>query len=258
LWQCNIIVGKPWVMHDDRFGIAEQHFIKLRQLRFNHFFKVSAGHLFLSLCIACKSHQPCMSLTTAPRVPTMSVWGVTVMVGQPSLTTAFWKNWVVVAWELSTKQRPPPSPPQHLYDSRDWWAEWPAGLAQTTQGPRTAEHSDGMDEGDRANRFLARELDLGQKSRDRALLTSADAALKRISEGTFGQCLNCEQEINPKRLEANPLGRYCISCQELIDGTRCNRGDRYLIGGLRPATFGFLLSRRQYHLVMAGARPRGQ
>jgi RNA polymerase-binding transcription factor DksA len=50
-----------------------------------------------------------------------------------------------------------------------------------------------MDEGDRANRFLARELDLGQKSRDRALLTSADAALKRISEGTFGQCLNGEQ-----------------------------------------------------------------
>jgi RNA polymerase-binding transcription factor DksA len=115
-----------------------------------------------------------------------------------------------------------------------------------------------MDEGDRANTSLARELDLGQKSRDRALLTSVDAALKRISEGTFGQCLNCEQEINAKRLEAIPWVRYCVTCQELIDGARCNRGDRYLIGGLRPATFGFLLSRRQYHLVMTRARPRGQ
>jgi hypothetical protein len=57
----------------DRFGIAEQHFIKLRQLRFNHFFKVGAGHLFLALCIACKSRHPSISLTTAPRVPTMSV-----------------------------------------------------------------------------------------------------------------------------------------------------------------------------------------
>jgi Prokaryotic dksA/traR C4-type zinc finger len=85
-----------------------------------------------------------------------------------------------------------------------------------------------------------------------------DAALKRISEGTFGQCLNCEQEINAKRLEAIPWVRYCVTCQELIDGARCNRGDRYLIGGLRLATFGFLLSRRQYHLVMTRARPRGQ
>jgi RNA polymerase-binding transcription factor DksA len=79
-------------------------------------------------------------------------------------------------------------------------------LGQTTQGPRTAEHNYRMDEGDRANMFLARELDLGQRSPDRALLTSVDATLKRISEGTFGQCLNCEQEINAKRLEAIPLG----------------------------------------------------
>jgi RNA polymerase-binding transcription factor DksA len=49
------------------------------------------------------------------------------------------------------------------------------------------------DEGDRANNALARELDLNQKSRDRALLTSMEAALTRIHEGTFGQCLNCEQ-----------------------------------------------------------------
>jgi hypothetical protein len=38
---------------------------------------------------------------------------------------------------------------------------------------------------------LTRETDLAQKSRDRVLLNSVDAALKRISEGTFGQCLNC-------------------------------------------------------------------
>ena len=65
---------------------------------------------------------------------------------------------------------------------------------------------------------LAREIDLAQKSRDRVLLNSVDAALKRISEGTFGQCLNCEQEINAKRLEAIPWVRHCNTCQELIDG----------------------------------------
>jgi DnaK suppressor protein len=69
------------------------------------------------------------------------------------------------------------------------------GLAQTQQESRTAQHDYGKDEGDRANTSLARELDLGQKSRERALLTSVDAALKRINEGTFGECLNCGQEI---------------------------------------------------------------
>jgi hypothetical protein len=42
-------------------------------LRFHHFFKVSAGHLCLSLRSACKSRHPNISLTTAPRVPSMSV-----------------------------------------------------------------------------------------------------------------------------------------------------------------------------------------
>ena len=94
------------------------------------------------------------------------------------------------------------------------------GLAQTHRESPAAQHDYGKDEGDRANTSLARELDLGQKSRERALLTSVDAALKRINEGTFGECLNCGQEINSKRLEAIPWVRYCITCQELIDGTK--------------------------------------
>jgi DnaK suppressor protein len=93
------------------------------------------------------------------------------------------------------------------------------GVAQTQQNLRTAQTDYGKDEGDRANTSLAREIDLAQKSRDRALLASVDAALKRISLGTFGDCLNCGQEINTKRLEAIPWVRYCITCQELIDST---------------------------------------
>jgi DnaK suppressor protein len=93
------------------------------------------------------------------------------------------------------------------------------GLARTQREARTPQHDYGKDEGDRANTALAREIDLGQRSRDRALLSAVDAALKRISGSTFGECLNCGQEINVKRLEAIPWVRYCITCQELIDGT---------------------------------------
>jgi DnaK suppressor protein len=105
------------------------------------------------------------------------------------------------------------------------------GLAQTHKELRTAQHEYGKDEGDRANTSLARELDLGQKSRDRALLSAVDAALKRISAGTFGQCLNCEQEINAKRLEAIPWVRYCITCQELIDSAKWKAGKVVSWGG---------------------------
>jgi len=59
------------------------------------------------------------------------------------------------------------------------------GLAQIQQEARTMQHDYGKDEGDRANTSFAHELDLGQKSRDRALLTAVDAALQRITEGTF-------------------------------------------------------------------------
>ena len=96
--------------------------------------------------------------------------------------------------------------------------ELQSGVAQTEQNLRGAQNDYGKDEGDRANTSLAREIDLEKKSRDRALLASVDAALKRISEGTFGYCLNCGQEIGPKRLEAIPWVRHCITCQELIDG----------------------------------------
>src|SRR2546429_7738979 len=97
--------------------------------------------------------------------------------------------------------------------------ELQSGVTQAQQSLRAAQTDHGKDEGDRANTSLAREIDLAQKSRDRALLASVDAALKRINEGTFGNCLNCGQEINAKRLEALPWVRYCITCQELIDGS---------------------------------------
>ncbi len=92
-------------------------------------------------------------------------------------------------------------------------------VAKTQKEMLTVQHDYGKDDGDRANTSLERELHLGQKSRDRALLSAVDAARKRISDGAFGECLNCGQEINTKRLEALPWVTYCITCQELIDGT---------------------------------------
>ncbi len=41
-----------------------------------------------------------------------------------------------------------------------------------------------------------------------------DAALRRLEEGTFGQCEDCDRPIALKRLEAIPWASRCIPCQE--------------------------------------------
>src|SRR6266849_6737178 len=48
-------------------------------------------------------------------------------------------------------------------------------------------------------------------------LRNAHAALRRIEEGSFGICQECDQGIHPKRLAAVPWATYCIRCQEAID-----------------------------------------
>lgn len=37
-------------------------------------------------------------------------------------------------------------------------------------------------------------------------------ALKRISQGTYGICIQCGADIDPKRLRALPTATRCISC----------------------------------------------
>jgi DnaK suppressor protein len=39
-----------------------------------------------------------------------------------------------------------------------------------------------------------------------------EAAIKRISEGTYGTCVKCGEPIDPRRLKALPTAVACISC----------------------------------------------
>jgi DnaK suppressor protein len=43
------------------------------------------------------------------------------------------------------------------------------------------------------------------------------AAIRRIEEGSFGICQECEEGIYPKRLAAVPWAAFCIQCQEAVD-----------------------------------------
>ncbi len=54
---------------------------------------------------------------------------------------------------------------------------------------------------------------LALKQTDSKLLRAIEEAIHRIENGTYGICLECENEIAPARLEAVPWTRVCIDCK---------------------------------------------
>ena len=65
----------------------------------------------------------------------------------------------------------------------------------------------------------AQERDFAMEALDRESLRSREirAALDRIDNGSFGICLNCEEEISARRLAAVPWAALCIICQEVAE-----------------------------------------
>ena len=45
-------------------------------------------------------------------------------------------------------------------------------------------------------------------------LADINRALDKIKNGTYGQCENCEGEMDIKRLEAMPEARTCLDCEK--------------------------------------------
>jgi DnaK suppressor protein len=62
-----------------------------------------------------------------------------------------------------------------------------------------------------------RDLAIRNVDRESALLRQVKAALRRIHDGSFGSCFDCESAIGPKRLVAVPWATRCIQCQEAAD-----------------------------------------
>ena len=50
--------------------------------------------------------------------------------------------------------------------------------------------------------------------RRRMHILAINTAVARIETGDYGYCYDCGETINPKRLEADPATRLCISCAE--------------------------------------------
>jgi DnaK suppressor protein len=90
-------------------------------------------------------------------------------------------------------------------------------VSRTAQDGREADIETAQDVADRAANSYTKEFLFSQSSNERQILQMVEGALLRIREGSFGECIACGEEINPKRLEAVPWTRHCIACQEKVE-----------------------------------------
>jgi DnaK suppressor protein len=106
-----------------------------------------------------------------------------------------------------------------------------ARVLRKRDGIAVEKSADQMDEIQYASE---RDLAIRNVDRDSTVLRQVKAALRRIQDGSFGTCIECESAISPRRLAAVPWAQRCIQCQEAAD--RYGRENRESAGNtLAPA-----------------------
>jgi RNA polymerase-binding transcription factor len=80
------------------------------------------------------------------------------------------------------------------------------------------------DEGDLSQQHHEEWIFLNRNTIDMRHLREINDALHRIETEQYGICLECDEPISQKRLDAVPWAKYCVTCQESI-ATRIASGD---------------------------------
>ena len=73
---------------------------------------------------------------------------------------------------------------------------------------------DRFDEVDQASSEYMQAFSFRLRGREQHLMNKIALALRKIDEGSFGICEECEEPISVKRLRARPEAPLCISCKE--------------------------------------------
>jgi DnaK suppressor protein len=99
-----------------------------------------------------------------------------------------------------------------------------AGGLRNREGIAIEKTADALDEVQLAGE---RELAIRNLDRESNMLRSVRGALGRMTDGSYGTCLHCEEEISQKRLNAVPWTAYCIKCQEAADRHEFETADSF-------------------------------
>ncbi|MGH9451745.1 MAG: TraR/DksA family transcriptional regulator [Terriglobia bacterium] len=90
-------------------------------------------------------------------------------------------------------------------------------VSRSDQDGREADEEGTQDIADKAANAYTKEFLFHQSNDNREILMLVNEALTRIKGGTYGICVECREEVQPKRLEAVPWARHCIECQAKQD-----------------------------------------
>ncbi len=98
---------------------------------------------------------------------------------------------------------------------------------QDTSGDRQITELLGRMPADSADVSVADALiDLNVELIDRHVqgLRDVESARRRIAEGSFGTCIDCDADIGFERMLAYPTARRCLSCQETREKMFAHKG----------------------------------
>lgn len=95
----------------------------------------------------------------------------------------------------------------------DWREELLKETFQTLNNLQETSNSE-PDLADRASAESDRSLELRARDRERKLVSKIDEALIRIEDGSYGFCVETDEPIGLKRLQARPIATLSLEAQE--------------------------------------------
>jgi DnaK suppressor protein len=91
------------------------------------------------------------------------------------------------------------------------------GMRQLISGAARESLGASAEEGDLAVVFQDESMQCMKFSSQWELIRNIDDALKRIEDGTYGICEECNERISEGRLSVVPFALYCRDCQETVE-----------------------------------------
>ncbi|MCA9661750.1 MAG: TraR/DksA C4-type zinc finger protein [Myxococcales bacterium] len=85
---------------------------------------------------------------------------------------------------------------------------------RTLESDMVLSPDDRFDEVDQASSEYMQAFSFRLRGRERFLMDKIDLALRKLDEGIYGICEECEEMISIKRLQARPEAPLCIQCKE--------------------------------------------
>ncbi len=85
---------------------------------------------------------------------------------------------------------------------------------KTLESDMVLSPDDRFDEVDQASSEYMQAFSFRLRGREKFLMDKIELALRKIDEGTYGVCEECEETIALKRLQARPEAPLCIGCKE--------------------------------------------